>query len=175
MVTAQNPTESLKESRATTDKVAQKYSDQAKKTSYLKKVGFAHARFINYLQVPAKILDLGAGSGADMVKLQQRGYAVRTADLPATTNDLTLPDNKVDGVWMASALTTISPQDALETLSEVVRVLRPGGIIYLSVDEHYTLRDTANVLAQAGLQLVERWEFDDGAVVSLHHIARKPA
>ena len=100
-----------------------------------------------------KILNVGAGQGSFTQLLEARGYEVLSSDvskpavavlesrvrgdvLQADLTDLPLPDAAFDGVVAGEVLEHIEAEG--RALSEARRVLRPGGVLVLSVPAHPT-------------------------------------
>lgn len=139
----------------------------------------------------AKILDLGCGYGRIMAELYEHGYKnllgmdfseklvergkKNYPHLKFAVQEskyIALPDNNVDVVILFAVLTCIiddSEQDFL--LSEIERVLKPGGIIYindflLNSDERNVNRYNAcmNKYNHYGI-----FELPDGAILRHHH------
>ena len=98
-----------------------------------------------------KILNVGAGQGSFTQLLEARGFDVVSSDvspsavavlesrvhgdvLQADLTDLPLPDDAFDGVVAGEVLEHIEAEG--QALSEAARVLRPGGILVLSVPAH---------------------------------------
>jgi len=99
----------------------------------------------SYLASGSKILDVACGIGnfisvhpdkaigidinEDSIKhCRARGYDVR----PGDALDLPFDDNIFDGVHSAHVMHAFSSQQAIRYLSELTRVVRPGGTIVLS-------------------------------------------
>lgn len=101
------------------------------------------------------ILDLGCGSGRDAVYFLKKGYAVdaidgseemcRIAEKILSENgwqkhvDCMLFQNlrgkrhgRYDGVWACASLLHLSEQELPGVLSDIVKALKPGGILYAS-------------------------------------------
>jgi SAM-dependent methyltransferase len=105
-----------------------------------------------HLPKSARILDLGCGYGRVLEQIQGRGYhraegadtsaemverARRSAPHAKVTHYSELPtpfaSSAFDGVLLFHVLCSVPASDAQEALvAELVRVLRPGGILYLS-------------------------------------------
>jgi SAM-dependent methyltransferase len=98
-----------------------------------------------------KIIEIGAGSGTDAEKLIGAGYdytgtdvsdaMVKTAQdrhpgirfLSQSVYDLQFPDDSFDGFWAAAIILHIPKKRLQEALAEVRRVLKPGGVGFISV------------------------------------------
>lgn len=99
----------------------------------------------------SRLLDVGCGPGADISTFESAGYDVTGLDLTqsflraARDRDPTaslvrgdmrrLPfgDGSVDGIWSAASFLHVPRSDATPTLREFRRVLRPAGVVFLSV------------------------------------------
>jgi ubiquinone/menaquinone biosynthesis C-methylase UbiE len=108
-------------------------------------------KFISIL--PGKrILDVAFGSGRDTRFFLDQGLDVqgvelaqifidilrKKVDIPLYKMDMRqmdFPDNSFDGIWCCSAFVHLPRADALPTLKEFHRVLRPGGILYVDLKE----------------------------------------
>jgi SAM-dependent methyltransferase len=110
-------------------------------------------RLSRWLTPDARILDLGCGYGRALGLLFERGYhnligfdpaaamiAMACERFPAITFEelvspphLDLPDLSLDAVLLFSVLTCVPTDDGQRAIvSEAVRVLRPGGLLYIS-------------------------------------------
>ncbi|MGU3387821.1 class I SAM-dependent DNA methyltransferase [Methylobacterium sp. D53M] len=109
-----------------------------------------HDSFLAVLPTDAAILDLGCGSGRDLLALAGAGLepigvdysrpmasiARRTSGCPvlvADLRDLPFRTGAVDGIWAAASMLHLSGSDLHRALGECRRVLRCGGILYASV------------------------------------------
>lgn len=109
-----------------------------------------HDGFLTLLPTDAAVLDLGCGSGRDLLALAGAGLdpigldyswpmasiARRTSGCPvlvADLRDLPFGTGAVDGIWAAASMLHLSGNDLRRALSECRRVLRRGGILYASV------------------------------------------
>lgn len=99
----------------------------------------------------ARIADVGCGPGWESATFADRGHEVVGADL--TPRFLRIARNEApvaefarmdmrslgfaadafDGLWACASFLHVPREDAPETLREFRRVLRPGGVLYLSV------------------------------------------
>ena len=109
--------------------------------------------FLSYLPGSSLILDLGCGSGRDAKNFTERGYKVIGIDLSekllaiASKNapkadfrlmditDLDFSDNYFNGVWAAGSLLHIPKKDIPDVTEGIYRILKPEGILYVSVKE----------------------------------------
>lgn len=109
--------------------------------------------FQEYLMgVGTQVLDLGSGPGFQAKQLRdeyhlsvvcvdasekmvleclEKGLEARQMDF----GHLDIPDASVDGIWMSFALHHVQPGYRDTVLQEMFRVLKPGGIVYVSVFE----------------------------------------
>jgi len=107
-------------------------------------------RFAASLPAGVLVLDLGAGPGCDSAELRKRGLEAVSVDLslgmlrvgvrefpgPRVLSDLRrlpFPSCSVYGVWANASLLHLSKTEASLALREIRRVLRPSGILHVSV------------------------------------------
>ena len=107
-------------------------------------------RFASSLPAGVLVLDLGAGPGCDSAELRKRGFEAVSVDLslgmlragvcefpgPRVQSDLRrlpFPSCSVYGVWANASLLHLSKAEAGLALREMRRVLRPSGILHVSV------------------------------------------
>lgn len=98
-----------------------------------------------------RVLDAGAGQGTMSARLRDQGFEVVSTDVseaavevlreqlggdvrPADVTDLPFPDSDFDGVILGEVLEHV--EDDRRALEETARVLRPGGVLALSVPAH---------------------------------------
>lgn len=99
----------------------------------------------------SRVLDAGCGPGADLDALERAGVEPvgfditesflreardRTDDAGTVRGDLrTLPfaDESFDGVWCSASLLHVPRPDVDGALADLARVLRPGGVAFVSV------------------------------------------
>lgn len=114
------------------------------------------AVFCNYLgPAPKTVLDAGCGTGKISTYLAELGYTVTGLDLsqgmlnetvrsahekkvevtPVLANMRQLPiaSASIDAIWNMAALVHLDSAGKATTLSEYQRILKPGGILHLSV------------------------------------------
>ena len=108
--------------------------------------------FAALVKTACPVLDIGCGPGRDVWQLRQRGLLVFGADrsagmiteaqrrvggalIMADMRDLPFCAGMLGGVWMCASLLHISRAEVPEVLAEARRVLRPGGVLYISVRE----------------------------------------
>jgi SAM-dependent methyltransferase len=126
-----------------------------------------HAAGVFHAAGANTVLELGAGHGRDALFFARAGFTVHTTDFSATAMDqlrttareaglapsvrttvhdvrdpLPLPDASVDGVFAHMLLCmALSTEEIHALVSEVRRVLRPGGVLVYTVrhtgDAHY--------------------------------------
>jgi len=138
----------------------------------------------------AMVADLGCGAGRDTGQFTGRGYwtvgidysfgmlrqAVQRAPAPYAQGDFRhLPFAKasLDAAWVNASLLHIPRAQAPGVLAEVWRVLKPGGVLYLSLKEgkgetweqregmrfftFFGLEEAHTLLAETGFALLAEW------------------
>ncbi|MGH3830170.1 MAG: class I SAM-dependent methyltransferase [Pseudonocardiaceae bacterium] len=105
--------------------------------------------FVAQLEPSALILDLGAGSGRDSRYFAARGFSVVAADfslemlrigrsaevdhVQADMVQLPFQSNTFGGAWVCASLLHLPSRNHDQTLSELLRVLAPGGLAAVSM------------------------------------------
>ena len=107
--------------------------------------------WLRCLPANARLLDLGSGGGQDAGDLAQRGYLVvgldrtsallsagrhRYRSLPlvrADLRDLPFHAMSFDGLWAAASLMHLPKPDARLILTDLCRLVRPGGLFAATV------------------------------------------
>ena len=154
------------------------------------------------------VLDLGCGPGRDIELLRQRGLRVLGADrsagmltesrrrvggalVQADMRSLPLRAGALGGVWMCASLLHIPRLDVPTVLAGVRRVLRPGGALYLSVQEgvgekwsesdggqrfftFFQLEELMALLSEAEFTVKEDWTEAGGHSTWIHVLATRP-
>jgi SAM-dependent methyltransferase len=133
--------------RGTYDAIAAEYLRNTRDRSELR--GWLD-RFASSLPAGVLVLDLGAGPGCDSAELRKRGLEAVSVDLslgmlragvrefpgPRVQSDLRrlpFPSCSVCGVWANASLLHLSKAEAGLALHEIHRVLRPSGMLHVSV------------------------------------------
>ncbi len=125
---------------------------------YIKNVDTLHqyeasGRFISLISEGSLILDLGCGPGRDAKIFADKGFRVIGIDLSEKMIDaaksrvknadfrnmnlkqLDFKDDYFDAVWASASFLHIPKKDIPKAVKEVHRVLKSGGIFYLSLKE----------------------------------------
>ena len=108
-------------------------------------------RFSELLPTGGRILDVGCAAGRDSKWFVEHGFDVVGIDIAPkflamarervtgvdfqemNVADLDFPDASFDGVWCSCVLIHLNKNDARVAVSEMLRVLKPDGILYLLV------------------------------------------
>lgn len=111
-----------------------------------------HKRF-NELVSGKNILDIGCGTGRDALVFTGEGYDYTGIDASEAMlaiarevapkgryrlmdfSQLDFPDNSFDGFWAAASYLHIPKAEVGEALAEAKRILKPGGIGFISLKE----------------------------------------
>jgi len=163
--------------------------------------------FLGRLSPDTRVLDVGCGAGRDMAWMEARGVTVTGIDLSTRMltqareivqgelrhmdmRHLDLPDGHFDGVWCCASLLHLPKTQAPIALTEMRRVLVPGGTLYLGVQEgegevwesapygsverlfaRYTSAEAETLLSNAGYAVIERGSSSAGARRWLNFLA----
>ncbi len=153
------------------------------------------AEFERLLPQKGALLEVGCAAGWLLAQARERGWAVRGVELSADAvaharalgldvhpGDLAsarLPDGSFDLVYMGDVLEHVP--DCFAVVSEVARVLRPGGLVYLRgpiTTNSFARRLGLALYGLAGRTLVLReppyhlWEFRPGSLRRLFERAQ---
>jgi ubiquinone/menaquinone biosynthesis C-methylase UbiE len=172
---------------ATYDQIAADYASHAWRGDALAE---SRRRFAARLAVAARVLDIGCGPAHDTAKLRELGLraagfdrsrgmlAQARGDTPLLLGDmrhLPVPDRALDGLWVCASFLHIPKTDAPAVLAEFRRVLRPGGVLFISIKRgqgqrwiahgsggerffvFYQEHELDGLLAAAGFAVREAW------------------
>ena len=146
------PDDALDQTIATYDQVAAAFVERHKREGWWDDPGPNFERYVRYLIPNARILDLGCGPGSETRHFRTRGFRAFGLDRSvgmlaearrlvgpgfalADMRQLPLMTAGLDGVWMQASLLHLPRKAAPHTLMEVARVLRPDGVLYISVKQ----------------------------------------
>jgi ubiquinone/menaquinone biosynthesis C-methylase UbiE len=167
-------------------------------------------RFLARLGPDGRVLDVGCGAGRDMAWMEAQGAQVTGVDLsPGMLAQaqrivrgtlllmdmcrLALPAEHFDGVWCCASLLHVPKVQAPLAVAEMRRVLVPGGMLFLGVQEgegevwetapyghgarffaRYTPDEVAGVLSTAGFTMIEQGRGTAGTRRWLNVLASAP-
>lgn len=168
------------------------------------------ACFLALLPPAPRILDVGCGTGRDMAWFEEHGAIVTGIDLSpgmlaeartrvrgellcTDMRAMALSSAHFHGVWCSASLLHLPKAEASQALAEMRRVLVPGGILFLAVQEgtgegwervpyievetverlfsRYSSDEAENLLRQTGFAVRERGYGDSGKRQWLHFLA----
>ena len=130
---------------ATYDQIATDYAAHAWRADALAE---SRRRFAARLAAGARVLDVGCGPAHDTAGLRELGLRAigfdRSRGMLAQARDavpLLLGDMRqmpvragaLDGLWVCASFLHIPKHDAPAVLKELRRVLRPGGVLFISI------------------------------------------
>ncbi len=108
-------------------------------------------RFLGYVPPGGRIIDLGAGSGRDMLYFKKRGYFVSGIDASAELCRLASeytgievacqriqdwrPEEKYDGIWANASLLHLELSEIEDFILRAGSYLEGGGVLYISMKE----------------------------------------
>jgi ubiquinone/menaquinone biosynthesis C-methylase UbiE len=108
-------------------------------------------QFCKYLNGEGNVLNIGSGPGRDGLILKQKGLDVVCLDASESMidlckekglesvvgdfNNIQFSDKEFDGVWAYTSLLHVSKESIEKSMSEIVRVLKNGGIFGLGLME----------------------------------------
>ncbi len=142
--------EEMRKTIKTYDKIVEQYYER---TKALKTSIEILNRFSELLPAHARILDAGCGPGRDAKLFTDKGFRVVGIDLAEKMIEfakkvapkaefrimdlrhLAFEDNSFDAIWFNASLLNIKKQEAPETLREMHRVLKPKGLMLVSVKQ----------------------------------------
>lgn len=123
-------------------------ADQFFDTTYQVDMTGLYQSFLRYLPEHASILDLGCGSGRDMLAFKNLGHQVEAIDyseeLVAKARQLTgLPvqldsfyelsvQEKYEGIWACASLLHCEREKLSDVLDRILTALKPNGVCYIS-------------------------------------------
>jgi ubiquinone/menaquinone biosynthesis C-methylase UbiE len=126
-------------------------------------------RFIELVGTSAHVLDLGCGTGRDVVFMQSHGLQVAGADfsmgmlteakacgavrlVQMDMIRIGFADACFQGVWCNASLLHLPKQSVPLVLAEIQRVLVPKGVLFVAVQEGATEGYEPNPYAQSSLE-----------------------
>ena len=130
----------------------QNIDEYIKKTTDLQDKDWLN-KFTSYLPENGSVLDVGCGFGRDTAFFISKNYDSSGIDLSEemisrakksvssakfyvmNILDLKFKTDSFDSIWCSATLLHLNKKDALKSLSEMKRILRSGGIIYLNLKE----------------------------------------
>lgn len=169
-------------------------------------------KFISLVPKKAKVLDIGCGGGRDVAyfleenldafgidtsnEILKEAKALAKKDVFKKMDMLSLKfkENTFDGLWVVASLFHLTKKDSPTALKEFFRVLKPGGIIYISVKEgqgekvimqekynnlprffaFYSQQELENLLKENSFKILSSTVNDDQGAKWVEVFAKKP-
>ena len=110
-------------------------------------MSFHYQKFLKYLPKTGKILDIGFGSGRDMIYFKSLGYEVEGIDTSIEfVNNMKKQgfnvgfksacelnyNNEYDGIWACASLLHVKREQLEEVILKCIKALKEDGILYCS-------------------------------------------
>lgn len=165
--------------------------------------------FVRELQ-GKRVLDAGCGGGRDVKKFLKKGLSVdgidysRNAiekcrqDYPEATfyeEDLLaidLPNGEYNGIWACASLVNFKKEHAITVVSTFKRILKPNGILFISVKEgkgervvydkagqrffrFYSLQEITELIGKTGFTIIRKEAISDAELTGKLFDSSKPA
>lgn len=147
--------------------------------------------FAAYLPAEARVMDLGCGSGRDVMAFCDMGHdaagldaskelvelAKERLEINASVGDMSTwkAGEPYDGIWCCASLIHLNDEEKKRFFGNLERNLKPGGVIYISVKDgigtgvdeegvytsNCTLEELKGYLAGAGCDILETVATED--------------
>lgn len=129
------------------------YSDHSKEyidSTISTDMAESYALFEPYLPKGGKILDVGFGSGRDMLYFKSKGYEVRGIDIEeafishASSLGLEVEagdvltystKDKFDGIWASACLLHLKKEEVGKAINNLLSLLKEDGVLFVSMKE----------------------------------------
>jgi len=106
--------------------------------------GCGYGRALGFLHVNGYINLIGVDPAPAMIDAARQNFPAISFDVLNDYQRVQLPDASVDGVLLLSVLTCVPTNEGQRAIiSEIIRVLRPGGVLYIS--DMFLQTDSRNV------------------------------
>lgn len=187
------------------DETAKQYVELTFDFGKFKNLKYDIDKFIAYTKMEDLILDVGSGSGRDLNYLMEHNRRAigidmskglieeakkRTAAkiLLMDMRKLYFEDDTFDGIWSCASLLHIPKSQTDQTMYEFGRVLKPEGVLYLSLKEgegekvdkngkffsYYRTDELADLVEKTGFKVLESYtSVDDRNITWISLFARK--
>ncbi|MFP4266323.1 MAG: class I SAM-dependent methyltransferase [Desulfonatronovibrionaceae bacterium] len=117
------------------------------------------APLLGYIEPGSRILDVGCGSGRDLLWLKNRGFSCTGLEISPELAALAREHSgrsvieadfekfdfsriKVDGVLLIGALVHVPHERFMQVFSGIIKALKPGGLALLSLKRGQGIRET---------------------------------
>jgi len=106
--------------------------------------GCGYGRALGFLHVNGYTNLIGVDPAPAMIDAARQNFPAISFDVLNDYQRVQLPDASVDGVLLLSVLTCVPTNEGQRAIiSEIIRVLRPGGVLYIS--DMFLQTDSRNV------------------------------
>ena len=198
----------FKRTMQTYNQVADQYVERDRRGGRWDTPGESFQRFAPHLKPGAQVLDLGCGPGVETIHFRNAGFHAVGMDFStgmlqqareqvgegfgqADMRQLPLASACFDAVWMQASLLHLPRVDAPRAVGEAYRVLRPGGLYYMSVKQgdgeeylsnlggqpryfiYYQPDEVRQLVTGAGFTIMNQWLNDASEVNWIGVIAAK--